>query len=182
MSKNLLPVLLLLVSLSACGFQLRGATQLPAQLQPLNLQEGGDGELRNELLALLEANDVALAASPALAAGHLKIGNQVQTRRVISVDSRGRAREYELNYSVYYTIKSAHIDAENVVKLQRELLFDPDNVLGADYEEQTLYRDMKRDAARLILQQLESTRPLSMPIKSLKPQPAPAPEATPAKK
>ncbi len=107
------------------------------------------------MLALLEANDVALAASPALAAGHLKIGKQVKNRRVISVDSRGRAREYELNYSVYYTIKSAHIDAENVVKLQRELLFDPDNVLGADYEEQTLYRDMKRDAARLILQQLE---------------------------
>ena len=181
MSKILLP-LVLLVSLSACGFQLRGATQLPAQLQPLYLDEGGDDELRNELQVLLEANAVALAASPELAAGHLKIGKHVKNRRVISVDSLGRAREYELNYSVFYTIKSTHIDAENVVKLQRELLFDPDNVLGVDYEEQTLYRDMKRDAARLILQKLQAARPLSMPNKTLKPQPAPAPSAPPTAK
>ena len=169
--------LLVLVLLSGCGFQLRGAAQLPEQLQPLNLGEAGDEELRNELLILLESNNVAMAVAPEKAAGHLTIGKQEKYRRVISVDSLGRAREYELNYSVYYTIKSKQLDAENVVKLQRELLFDPDNVLGADYEEQTLYRDMKRDAARLILQQLQSAKPLSMPNSSLKPETAPAPAA-----
>ena len=182
MKKNSLPFLLLLVSLSACGFQLRGAVELPAQLQPLYLHEDGDAELRNELLVLLGANNVALAESDAQAAGQLKLGKQEKTRRVISVDSLGRAREYELNYNVFYTIKSKQLDAENVVKLQRELLFDPDTVLGADYEEQALYRDMKRDAARLILQQLQSARPLSMPNKSMQQKTAPAPVPAPVKK
>jgi LPS-assembly lipoprotein len=158
MRKIHLAFLLVLLSLSACGFQLRGAVELPAEFQPLYLDESGDEDLRNELSALLRANHAVLVVTEASAAGHLKIGKQEKNRRVISVDSRGRAREYLLSYSVFYTLKSQHIDTENVVKLQRELLFDPDNVLGADYEEATLYRDMKRDAARLILQQLEAMR------------------------
>ncbi len=68
----------------------------------------------------------------------------------------GRAREYELHYSVLYQLKGQHIDVENVIKLQRVLTFDPDSVLGTSSEEKTLYHDMQMDAARLILQQIDA--------------------------
>jgi LPS-assembly lipoprotein len=148
--------LLLLLSASACGFQLRGAVELPAVLQPVYLYGAGEEELAHQLAVLLKENNTVLADAEAQAASRLKIVSQKQTRRILSVDSRGRAREYELNYSVLYQLRSEHINADNVVKLRRVLAFDPDNVLGASNEEQTLYRDMQRDAARLILQQLEA--------------------------
>ena len=44
------------------------------------------------------------------------------------------------------------------ITLTRELLFDPDSVLALDYETQTLYSDMRRDAARLMLQQLQALK------------------------
>lgn len=153
-------LVIILLSLTACGFQLRGATELPTELQPVYLYDGGDDELQEELVALLRTNHVLQADTEQHAASSLKIIRQKQSRRVISVDSHGRAREYELLYTVEYAFKGAQIDANNVVKLQRELLFDPENVLGASHEEQTLYRDMKRDAARMILQRLEAVKPV----------------------
>lgn len=163
-------MLVLLAFISACGFQLRGGHSLPDGLQPLYLNETGDDDLRRELTTLLRASKVELANTAELATASLKLSNQRINRRVLSVDTRGRAREYELNYSVLYTITSKQLNAENVVRLQRELLFDPDNVLGASVEEQTLYRDMKRDAARLIMQQMQAMKPVSMTNQSIKSQ------------
>ena len=149
-------ILIFLLSVSGCGFQLRGAVKLPAELQPLYLYNAGDDELAHQLSVLLRENNTVLAADKQQAASRLKIVNQNRTRRVLSVDSSGRAREYELHYSVLYQLKGQHVDAENVVKLQRVLTFDPDSVLGASSEEQTLYHDMQMDAARLILQQINA--------------------------
>jgi LPS-assembly lipoprotein len=149
-------ILVFLLSASACGFQLRGAVKLPAELQPLYLYNANDEVLAHQLLLLLKENNTALTDDAQQAASRLKVVNQNQTQRVLSVDSRGRAREYELNYSVLYQLKGQHVDAENVVKLQRVLTFDPDNILGTSSEEKTLYHDMQMDAARLILQQIDA--------------------------
>jgi LPS-assembly lipoprotein len=149
-------ILIFLLSASACGFQLRGAVKLPADLQPLYLYNAENDELAHQLSVLLRENNTVLAADEQQAASRLKIVSRNRTRRVLSVDSLGRAREYELHYSVLYQLKGQHIDAENVIKLQRVLTFDPNSVLGASSEEQTLYHDMQMDAARLILQQIDA--------------------------
>lgn len=149
-------ILVFLLSVSACGFQLRGAVKLPAELQPLYLYNADNDELAHQLSVLLKENNTVLAADEQQAASRLKIVNQNRTRRVLSVDSSGRAREYKLHYSVQYQLKGEHIDVEKTIKLQRVLSFDPNSVLGASSEEKTLYHDMQMDAARLILQQIDA--------------------------
>jgi len=149
-------ILIFLLSVSACGFQLRGAVKLPAELQPLYLYNAEDDDLAHQLSVLLRENNTVLATDEQQAASRLKIVSQNRTRRVLSVDSLGRAREYELHYSVLYQLKGEHIDVENMIKLQRVLTFDPDSVLGASSEEKILYHDMQMDAARLILQQIDA--------------------------
>jgi len=148
--------LLSALGISACGFQLRSAVELPADLQPVYLYGASEEALAHQLALLLKENHTAIADNELQAASRLKIVSQKQTRRVLSVDSGGRAREYELNFSVRYKLKSEHVEVENVVRLSRVLGYDPDNVLGGSNEEQTLYHDMQRDAARLILQQLDA--------------------------
>ena len=161
-SKSLWRALLLtgiVIALNACGFHLRGDVQLTAQLSPLYIADSGPYELRSEIRALLRSSNVKLANSSKQAAAVLTIEQASPTRRVLSVDSRGRAREYEVQYRVRYRVsrQSARPVVRNIT-LTRELLFDPDSVLALDYETQTLYSDMRRDAARLMLQQLQALK------------------------
>ena len=46
--------------------------------------------------------------------------------------------------------------AQDTVTLSRSLLFDTDTVLAVENESEVLYREMQRDASRLILLKLQA--------------------------
>lgn len=163
MLERLLILTVLCLPLS-CGFQLRGSIDLPEQIAPLYIERfGTDNDLRRELRALLSQSAAAnLADSRESATAELKILSAKNKRRVIAVDDRGRARHYELSYKVVYRISGEKLPADRSsykrqLKLKRELLFDPDSVLAISHEQEMLYEDMRKDAARMILQQLKAT-------------------------
>ena len=86
-------------------------------------------------------------------------------QRVVAVDNRGRAREYELNYQFSYDLKKVSVAGmpleiirTNTVKLKRGLLFDPDSVLAVGHEKDALYEDMRKDAAQMVLRQLSTIK------------------------
>ena len=53
------------------------------------------------------------------------------------------------------------------ISVARSLLFDPDAVIAVVNESEILYKDMRRDAARLILLKLQAS---GQSVKSNKPQ------------
>lgn len=157
---------------TSCGFQPRGATALPGYITPVYVDlTSTDDALGRELSALLSASDEsALAASAADAKSVLVISNLQKKQRVVAVDNRGRAHEYELKYQFRYELKKvatagaqAEIIKTNAVELKRDLLFDPDNVLAVGHEKDTLYEDMRKDAARVVLRQLSAIRQPALP-------------------
>ena len=148
---------------ASCGFHLRGALGLPAHITPVFLDlSTSDDELGRELQGLLSSSaENALAASSVEAKTVLNISNVQKQQRVVAVDNLGRAREYELNYQFRYelkTISKAAVQSEiiktNTVKLKRDLLFDPGSVLAVGHEKNAMYKDMRKDAAQLVLRQL----------------------------
>lgn len=153
----LLPVLLL--ALSACGFHLRGAYQLPAQLSPLYIdRDSMSYPLYQELHAALKASGVELTTAMDLASSRLRITRESRSRAVLSVDSSGRAREYDLKYELGFSLNAgdrAIID-NGTLQLQRNLLFDPETVLGVSHETESLYQDMMRDGTGLILLRIQA--------------------------
>lgn len=161
-------IMLALVALQAsCGFHLRGVVGLSDHITPVFLDlSTSDDELGRELQNLLSSSgENALAASSVEAKTVLNISNVQKKQRVVAVDSLGRAREYELNYQFHYELKkAAEADAQleiiktNTVKLKRDLLFDSDSVLAVGHEKQTLYKDMRKDAARVVLRQLSAIK------------------------
>ncbi len=154
---RILVLTLALLALGACGFHLRGNVELSPQLTPLYLSDSGPQTLRSEIRANLRGSGVRLSKSRDGAAAVLSIERVSQNRRVLSVDASGRAREYEVRYLLRYRIqRSGQESVARTIQLSRELLFDPDSVLALDYETRTLYTDMQRDAARLLLQQLQA--------------------------
>jgi LPS-assembly lipoprotein len=143
--------------ISSCGFQLRGSMDLSGNISPLYIEQGSAFELAREIKGLVVKNKVAITDVAAKAKAQLTLVNESRSRRVLSVDSNGRAREYMLTYTVNITIKIQHAKVmQDSVSLSRSLLFDPDTVLAATNEAEILYRDMRKDAARLVLLKLQA--------------------------
>ena len=156
--------LALLVSLiQACGFQLRGALDLSQDISPIYLQQNNLFELGREIKALLNANKLQIAENEQQAKAQLALLSETRGRRVLSVDSNGRGREYLLNYTVNFSIKIKQTTGINqqgrqdTISVRRSLLYEPEAVLAVDNESEILYKDMQRDVARLILLKLQAS-------------------------
>lgn len=156
-------ILLSVCLLVSCGFHLRGLVELSPEITPIFMeQEGADNALNRELRTLLSAsgkNNLTQTKSEARAV--LRIVSTNRKQRVVAVDDRGRARQYELSYIVRYSVSGKNIpqvgnDNINVLHLKRELIFDPDRVLAIGHEIDTLYNVMRKDSVRLILQHLQA--------------------------
>lgn len=156
-------VILGLYLLTACGFHLRGPVELSAEITPIFIeQSGGDSVLNRELHTLLsQSGKKLLALTRSEAKAILDIVSSKEKKRVVAVDNRGRARQYDLSYVLHYRLTGKNIpqvgnDNVSVLNLRRSLNFDPDNVLAIDHEVENLYNDMRKDSARLILQRLQT--------------------------
>jgi len=158
---RILSLVFLVCTLAACGFQLRGAYNLPEHLSPLFLDKDSMSLLLyKELRSTMIASGAELTEDEANAASILQISREQNTRDVISVDSLGRAREYRLIYRFSFTLQAsgeAVIDNSDI-QLTRNLLFNPEAVLGVAEETENIYRDMVRDSAGLILLRLQALK------------------------
>lgn len=152
--------LLVLMLLTSCGFHLRGAYQLPESMEKTFIQAANqNSELLRTLKRNLKASDIIIVDDIQKATAVLKIVSESQQKRILSVDSRGRAREYELSYVIRFSLQANESEfgmEEQVLALEREFLFDTEDVLGKGREEATLIKDMQQDMVRLILLRLQA--------------------------
>jgi len=157
---KLLTGLLLSALLTACGFQLRGAYQLPQEMSSTYVEAPDENsDLVRALKRSLKASGVNLFAQASEEAAVLKVGNAQKSKRIVSVDSRGKAREYTLTYAVVFSVSFEKTDfemSEQTISISRDFLFDTEDVLGNSREEAQLYTEMQQDAVRLILLRLQS--------------------------
>ena len=155
----------LCLSLLSCGFHLRGAYQLPAQMQRTHLlAEIKPGVLVQSLQRTLLDNQIQLLETAADANVVLHLFDEKIIRRIVSVDAQGRAQEYSITYQISFELNSVAdalpaadelIIKPQTLKLQKSYLFDPEDILGKAREEQLLIEDMQKDMLRLILLQLQ---------------------------
>lgn len=156
-------MLISVMSVSACGFHLRGDFQLPEELSRVFLSAKSSTVLVEDLKLILKTNGSVIVSDATEASSSIKIEKEQNTQRVISVDSSGRAREYELTYEVVFTVKTTSGDEQNKIrienkklKLVRDYVYDSEAVLGKSREKNILIRDMQRDASRLIMLQIQA--------------------------
>jgi len=153
------------LSLLSCGFHLRGAYQLPPQMQRTHiLADIKPGVLLQRLQRTLLDNQIQLVETADNANVILHLYNEKIIRRIVSVDGQGRAQEYAITYQLSFELNSVadalpaadeiSIKAQTL-SLQKSYLFDPEDVLGKAREEQLLINDMQKDMLRLILLQLQ---------------------------
>jgi len=154
-----LAIALLAALLAGCGFALRGAPDLPADVRSVAI-DARSGLLADEVEVYLREAGAALVASREQADAVLDLGREHFEERVVSVDSEtGKEREFELAYTVNCSLRDRDgktLVGPQTVSLLRDYVFDPERVIGASREQSVLREEMRRDAAQEILRRIDA--------------------------
>jgi LPS-assembly lipoprotein len=151
-------VLGMAVVLAGCGFHLRGATVLPEAMTRTELRGAEvEGPLGVEVAQVLRNAGGALVGPGEGATAVLVVANERVHRRVASVNAAGNASEYELRYVLTAALDAPDGEAlapQQTVTVVRTYNYDTSNVLGASNEEELLMVEMRRQAVRQLLRQI----------------------------
>ncbi|MDF1689800.1 MAG: LPS assembly lipoprotein LptE [Cycloclasticus sp.] len=153
-------ICLLSLLLTGCGFKLRGSFELPAELQKIYIAGSQNSDLVRDLKEMLDYSaEVVTKRSEADAV--LTINKEESENRTLSVDSRGKVRESEMQYSVIYSL--VKVDGEVLLDnepllLVRDFINDENDIIGRTNESTVIARDLKRDAAQQILRRVQALK------------------------
>ena len=148
----------LLVVIAGCGFQLRGAANIPESLktmyvQGVSFQSGIGLELKRGLVS----NDVTVLTEYQEGSAVLSLFEPKFERRVLSVGGDAKVREYQLYAAVTVKLTDANnkvlIESDKIEAL-RDYVFDEAQVLASDQEEALLRRELNEQLAQNILRRL----------------------------
>jgi LPS-assembly lipoprotein len=145
--------LILFLFLTACGYQLRGAVELPEGMENLYL-ENASGQLRDEIRKALKFSKGKLVSTPKEAGIVIKILKEEMKTRVLSVSSTGKANQFELLYNLIFSIYDPSgklLLANQRVQSQRSYFNDQEEVLAQSNEEQLIRNEMYSQAVRSIV-------------------------------
>lgn len=156
---SLLYVLAVILSLSACGFQLRGLQgQWPEHIQAIHIAGvPAESDLGRALNLELEIAGASTSETRAGATHQLRVLSHEPGRRVLTVDPRARAAEIILTEAVTFEL----VDREDHVLLgpvtaqeRRVMLDDPDRRTDKSAEERDLRSALIREVAARMVRQL----------------------------
>ncbi len=141
---------------AACGFQLRGQASLPFETlyvaipdtSPLGI------ELKRNIIA---GTHTKLVKTAAQAQAIFELVAEERRKSILSFDTTGRVREFQLRYRVAFRVRDARgrdYLPQSEIGLTRDISFNDAQVLSKESEEELLFRDMQNDMVQQILRRL----------------------------
>ncbi len=150
---------LLCLSLTACGFHPRGDLTLPKYMSKTYIQGATPySDLETDLRRALDNAGAQVITVPQDATAQLRILHEEFGRRVLTVDVTGKAREYELFYTVDFAVDGADgkpLLSHQLQTLTRDFTFDETQLLGKANEEDLLHGEMRHEMVQRILRRIE---------------------------
>ena len=148
---------LFVLLLAGCGYHLQGGLTVPAQMKSTYIDAPDRYSLfYRELVLQFQAAGVNLVNSPVEATAVFSILLDETDQRVLSVSARNVPTEFEVYYSIRYTMASAQetlLDAQ-FVTVTRDYTYDERLVLGKAHERDVLRDALVDDLVRIVLKQI----------------------------
>jgi LPS-assembly lipoprotein len=164
--KNSMRTFLLLatLSLTACGFHLRGSQlqDMAFAFKSLYLKAPAETEFVSDLRASLGSNKVVMMPTSEAAELVLEVVSEQINKNILSLSGSGRVQEYQLIYRVSlraYDNKQNDWLPPDEIMLTRILAYDDAQILAKEQEEAQLYRDMRADAVGQAIRRLNRAKP-----------------------
>ena len=167
-------LVLLALSLSACGFHLRGHNLKEAgfPFKSIYLKSPAPTPFVADLKNNLELYQIKLEASTATADLTFEVVSEASDKQILALSGSGQVLEFQLRYRVsiraYDKQMQEWVPADEIT-LQRTLAYDAAQILAKEQEEALLYRDMRSDAVHQVMRRLSRAKPRPDPAK--KPDP-----------
>jgi len=153
-------LVILLIGLSACGFQLRGANLQALQNANVYVQSSGANVLAAEVKRQLLDADVSPVSSASDADYIVTLSNESFSRKILSVSpTTGKVEEYEVTYTAMLKITAPHESSTTSAKpvsASRDYTFDEGSVLGTFTQESVLKADIAKQVAATVLRRLRA--------------------------
>jgi LPS-assembly lipoprotein len=157
-------LLLLVLGLTGCGFQLRGQAQLPSAMRITYIKVNRPADtppsnLERILTDLLTTNGVQVTTDAKQATATLEILNEEKNSRLIGASNQGLSRLYNLSYQVKYHVvlpDGKTLLPDSSASATRDILYPESAVLNKAQGEQAAQKDMEYEVARAILYRLEA--------------------------
>ena len=148
-----------LTLLAACGFQLRGAADLPFDTLYL---PGATSGIALELKRHIQSGSATrVVDDPQAAQARLEFSEETRSKEILALSSAGRVREYRLVYRVGFRVgdgKGNDFVPPSTVTLTRDVTYDDAVALAKETEEQQLFRDMQGDMVQQIMRRVSAAR------------------------
>ena len=168
-------LLLLAITLSSCGFHLRGRNMQDAgfPFSSIYLKSASPSPFVSDLQNSLELYKIKLTATPAEADLTLEVASESSDKQILALSGAGQVLEFQLHYRVslraYDKQMQEWLPADEIT-LQRTLTYDAAQILAKEQEEALLFRDMRSDAVQQVMRRLSRAKPRTAPASA----PAPA--------
>lgn len=168
---RLLATLLCLTLLTACGYSLRGSSDLESEIDAIALvMLQPNGELARLLRRSLERAEVGIVEAQIgqeetaridTAGGDipvLRVGAERIISRPVSVNPRARAAQYEIRLSVELELERGEetLIPRETLLVERTYLEDIENIAGTQEEVEILTAEMRRELVNQLMRRLES--------------------------
>jgi LPS-assembly lipoprotein len=150
--RNQFLMMLAIISLIACGFQLRGGIE--ANFDSISINGGSAGFVKQLKKRLRQSS---IAVLPTDGEVKLEIVDDLLNKRILSLNSDGRISEYELNYRVSYRVKGKNNSEWGQLinnEVRRQYTYDDENVIAKALEEEKLINGMRDELIRTITAQI----------------------------
>ncbi len=151
-------ITLLLAVLSACGFHLRGPSDIPFKSVSI---EGNTLVISRDLRQALETSNIAILQSPKDAELRLELVGEENEKRILSLAGTGTVNEYELYYRIHYRTKLAGQELWSdvyTIESRRDYTYSDATLLAKQTEEQKLNENMQDDVLNGLMRRLSSLK------------------------
>ncbi len=153
-------LLITLLLLNGCGYQLRQAAQLPASISPIIINGiGRYTELGKEIAIRLKSDTVEVTSERSEAKTMLNISRYRRQNRTLSVDASGKVAQTEIKHTLEFTLIDASgkalIPTQSIVVV-RDYINTEEQKLGKVTEASQLVEGMQQELARQIITRMQA--------------------------
>lgn len=159
-------VLISLLTLSGCGFQLRGHCSLPSELRVLYIQSNDPyGSFTKQVKQAFLARNTILAYCAARAPVTLDILNDQVSHQTLSISASTQLIQYQLTYLVIYQLLDRNgqvIQPPQAITTTRTYSVNINQMLAGGDAQAQLIQEMRRDVIFQLMTRLSAPNTLAV--------------------
>jgi len=144
--------------ITSCGFKLRGTAEMPVWLNNVAIVvQSAHRDLLPLIKDQLQSYSIRVIDNPTQADYVLVLEKDSFQQQITSVGASTNPRQYLLLYTVQFSllkVKGKPLISSGSVIVSRQLTVNNDRILGSDYEESMINREMRQDAAMQIMNRI----------------------------